>query len=410
MFVSDSFVHARWVEIQTEMFVNERPRELQRLSDTRWACRYASCRAVRDRLPAVLQLLSELEAGDNANRAVEARSLLSAIDAKFVITLMLMCDIFGRTQALSCMMQSATLDLSRAVDLIDIVRDELAENRKGEQHFDKVWAEGIALCRSCKIDSDSETNSQPGTEQPSNSNSDVTDDTNTLQQASDKPASVLRISTRTRRLPARFNDSIVMETVGDRIVVDSKTSFRSHVYLPVVDNLLSEFERRFDKVQCNVMCGVQALNPTSEHFADIAHIRPFAEQYGADLVDLEHELYQAKRLLERLGTKQSSDKTCEKPDSLVSFVSCIERYGEAFHELHRLGKIAVALPVSTASCERSFSALRHIKTWVRNSMSNSKLSSVAILAIERERALALTNDTIVDAFAVAHKNRRIALM
>ena len=36
----------------------------------------AACRAVRDRLTAVLKLLNELASGNNANRAVEARSLL----------------------------------------------------------------------------------------------------------------------------------------------------------------------------------------------------------------------------------------------------------------------------------------------------------------------------------------------
>jgi len=34
---------------------------------------------------------------NNANRAVEARSLLNAVDMHFVVMLVLMCDIFGRT-------------------------------------------------------------------------------------------------------------------------------------------------------------------------------------------------------------------------------------------------------------------------------------------------------------------------
>ena len=80
MYVSGSFVHARWLEIQKELFPGERPRELQRLNDTRWSCRYAACRTVRDRLTAVLKLLNELASGNNANRAVEAGYLLSAVD------------------------------------------------------------------------------------------------------------------------------------------------------------------------------------------------------------------------------------------------------------------------------------------------------------------------------------------
>ena len=110
-----------------------------------------------------------------------------------------------------------------------------------------------------------------------------------------------------------------------------------------------------------------------------------------------------KRLVERLAQ-------ADKPNTLVSFVSFIERYQDAFPEVYRLGVIAVCLPVSTASCERSFSALRQIKTWVRNSMSSEKLSSLAILAIERERTQSLDNEKIIDAFAVNHNNRRIALL
>ena len=46
-----------------------------------------------------------------------------------------------------------------------------------------------------------------------------------------------------------------------------------------------------------------------------------------------------------------------------------------------------------------------------NSMSNEKLQSVAILAIENEltQLLDLDNEKVIDAFAASHKNRRIAL-
>ena len=51
---------------------------------------------------------------------------------------------------------------------------------------------------------------------------------------------------RERHLPARLYDSIVMVSVGDRPAVDDKKSFRTTVYLPVLDKLCTEFERRFD--------------------------------------------------------------------------------------------------------------------------------------------------------------------
>ena len=118
---------------------------------------------------------------------------------------------------------------------------------------------------------------------------------------------------------------------------------------------------------------------------DLLHLsdQPFAELCQVDLSDLSHELHQAKRLLERMTDG-------DRPTTLVGFVSHIEQFKAAFAELYRLGVIAICLPVSTASCERSFSALRHVMgkklhvQWETN--------SVGILAIERERAQSLDND------------------
>ena len=53
------------------MYQSQSVRELQRLSDTRLACRYAACAVVRERLGALVELLSELEEGNNAKRAVD---------------------------------------------------------------------------------------------------------------------------------------------------------------------------------------------------------------------------------------------------------------------------------------------------------------------------------------------------
>jgi len=43
-------------------------------------------------------------------------------------------------------------------------------------------------------------------------------------------------------------------------------------------------------------------------------------------------------------------------------------------------------------------------------MSNGRLSNVAILAIEHERTMSISNEKIIDVFAAAHQNRRIALI
>ena len=55
-FVSGSAVHVKWLTVQKELYPQEKPRELQTLTDVRWACRYMACSNLKDRIPAVMRL------------------------------------------------------------------------------------------------------------------------------------------------------------------------------------------------------------------------------------------------------------------------------------------------------------------------------------------------------------------
>ena len=56
----------------------------------------------------------------------------------------------------------------------------------------------------------------------------------------------------------------------------------------------------------------------------------------------------------------------------------------AFGELLKMLQLTLTIPVTSASCERSFSALKRIKTYLHSRMGNERLSNLAVLAIERE--------------------------
>ena len=68
--------------------------------------------------------------------------------------------------------------------------------------------------------------------------------------------------------------------------------------------------------------------------------------------DISHELHQLKRLLHRSSASFATDVR-----SLVSLASFLEPYRMAFHELYKLITIALVIPVMSASCERTLSAL-----------------------------------------------------
>ena len=55
-----------------------------------------------------------------------------------------------------------------------------------------------------------------------------------------------------------------------------------------------------------------------------------------------------------------------------------------FPEFAKALKILAVIPATSCSAERSFSSLRRLKTYLRNSMGQERLSSLALLHIERE--------------------------
>ncbi len=91
-------VHKKWLAVQREMFEGA-PRELQRLSDTRWACRYISLRNTLDRLPAIKRVLQEVVEEHSGDRSVEAQGLLAQLDLKFIVHLVTLYKIFGEVKS-----------------------------------------------------------------------------------------------------------------------------------------------------------------------------------------------------------------------------------------------------------------------------------------------------------------------
>ena len=95
--------------------------------------------------------------------------------------------------------------------------------------------------------------------------------------------------------------------------------------------------------------------------------------------------------------------------AIQKFFTKRKPFKEVFHELFRLGRIAVVIPVSSASCERSFSALALIKNHLRTTMGDARLSHLGVLSVESRRARSLDLDEFVRRFSSKHSNRRILL-
>lgn len=80
---------------------------------------------------------------------------------------------------------------------------------------------------------------------------------------------------------------------------------------------------------------------------------------------------------------------------------------EVYPNLYKLLKVALTIPVSSATCERSFSAMRRIKNWLRSSMIQERFTNLSTLHIEREISNVLNIDDVLNDFA--KYNHRLTL-
>jgi hAT family C-terminal dimerisation region len=96
----------------------------------------------------------------------------------------------------------------------------------------------------------------------------------------------------------------------------------------------------------------------------------------------------------------------------VAVYKLLSEMPAAFPDLLACFQLALTIPVASASAERSFSAMRRVKTHLRSSMGDNRLSNLALIAVEREIASKLIKnpDKVIDAFAnLPGKQRRLEL-
>ena len=98
---------------------------------------------------------------------------------------------------------------------------------------------------------------------------------------------------------------------------------------------------------------------------------------------------------------------CRSSKSLHKAYQLLSEVPEGFPTTMKCYQIALTIEVSSATAERSFSSLRRIKTYLRSTMSQTRLSSLALLYIERDLSSTLWNqmDGLVIKFAETHNSR-----
>ena len=320
-------------------------------------------RYCREKACVIVRLLDDIAINDkNRERPYNAKCLRKMIDVEFCTMLVFIKEILRECKSASDFLQNPSNSLSDGVDIINTLT-ELLKSLRNEIEYSRLTDFAHNLANVIGI---------------SSTNNGMARNTN---------------------LPMRFSDSVTETTVGKTVTIDE---FRTRIFYPLIDFCMNEMDRRFSEQNKIIMKGISALTPGNTHFLDWKLIKPFAEIYGCNLEDLELEIKNMSGLISR---KQEADV----PKGLFDFCNLATRLRDAFFELHRLLVISCVLPVSTASCERSFSTLRTTKNYLHSAMTDERLNSLMVLGIQAKRAQSLNLDKVVDKFKDMYPNMRIAL-
>ena len=76
---------------------------------------------------------------------------------------------------------------------------------------------------------------------------------------------------------------------------------------------------------------------------------------------------------------------------------------DIFPNIHVLLRIAATLPVTTCTCERSFSTLRRLNTYLRATQSTDRLDALALINIHC--GMSIDIDLVINTFAKLHPRR-----
>lgn len=304
---------------------------LQSISDTRWSSKANAIKALYSHLPEVKIALEKIS-NDFSNPEVvsNASSLSLQMNYRFICTLSIWNKILQSIDRINRALQKKDLSLNQAKDLIDGLGRSLQEQR--ETGFDLNLVEAISLAE--KID--------------------------------------IEIGFHTDRIRKKRNDMHNSKSSPEKpFKIEMNTVF---------DTLISGMNWRYEQMQtvCEdfpFMYGSSIAIKSTEELEKSA--KELALKYDEDLClhDFVAEIQNFKSISQTIIKNILTATPLDILQTMHDF-GLVESYPNISIAI----RIFLTLPMSTASCEKSFSKLKLIKNYLRSTLGQERLSNLAIIS------------------------------
>ncbi|XP_044754788.1 zinc finger MYM-type protein 1-like isoform X1 [Coccinella septempunctata] len=171
--------------------------------------------------------------------------------------------------------------------------------------------------------------------------------------------------------------------------------WRRSLIIPYIDSLISSLNIRFsqENTPAFALSKLHPLYMTKTSITDLhKNAESFQEFYNLDItgeLNLWHNLWVKKALT----------------DDQLRDIEVVDLFNEAniFYPAVRKALIILStIPCTTATVERSFSTLRRVKTWLRSTMGEERLTGLCLMSVHRNYSKEnseFIEKTIIDKFS-----------
>ncbi|XP_060878267.1 52 kDa repressor of the inhibitor of the protein kinase-like [Metopolophium dirhodum] len=303
--------------------------ELVALCETRWVYKYESVLRFKELYPAIIVALEKLESLINKETAQKSCQLLSSIkDAKFVIPLIIIENIFSYTLTLCKQLQTINADLVEACNHVDdvlAILDEMRENNN--KHFSDMFSVAAIMMNKNKEEID---------------------------------------------FPRFANRQTQRNNVPTN---NSEEYYKLNIFLPFLDHIRIQLSDRFQKHKFLIKSLQQiipskCIHSTSEEMNDCVQFY-FRILTEPTVFKAEFSIWKSKWLKEE-----------SRPNTAIEGLDNCNIL--LFPNIWKLLQVLATIPMSTATPERTFSSLKRLKTYLRNSTGETRLNGLALMSIHRE--------------------------
>ena len=323
-----------WIE-QVHEEDQARVKKLQSMCKTRWVQRHDALNIFVELHEAIANSLEDISTNRNdwnAASVMDARSFLAAItDFHFIASLQITRDILAYVHPISISLQSNTQDVMKAMTEVQNVIQALQEQRDNVDDFHtRIYGAMVAMADSVNV----------------------------------QPTAPRRVNRQRHRANAPAG------TVEEY--------YKRNVTIPVLDELIAALNDRFGPTQRQYADAMNII-PTviqRENRADTeAAIQRFANLHRDDLPNpqnIEAEIH-------IWVNRWTGEGVVDPPNTAGQTIKAIDQ--AFFPNLHVLAKLLCTTGVTSCECERSFSALRRLETYLRTTMSEVRINGLALMHV-----------------------------